>query len=59
MNDYNCRMVYYTPAGNRRTAHVKTRAEVPDRAVTIAERLLRSDKRRHVGIITHAQAIQQ
>lgn len=57
--DYNCRMVYYTSAGRRKTAHLKTRATIDHDAMTIAERLLRSDKRRNVGIITHIQAIQQ
>lgn len=57
--DYNCRMVYYTPAGHRRTAHIKTRATIDHDAMTIAERLLRGDKRRHVGIITHVEAIRQ
>lgn len=59
MNDFNCRMVYYTPAGHRRTAIAKTRAETADSAIVIAERQLRSDKRRHIGVITHGEAIKQ
>lgn len=59
MNDFNCRMVYYTPAGHRRTAYAKTRAETADSAIVIAERQLRSDKRRHIGVITHGEAIKQ
>jgi hypothetical protein len=58
-HDFNCRLVYYTPAGHRRTAHLKTRATLADTALTIAERQLRSDKRRHVGVITYGEAIQQ
>ncbi len=57
--DFNCRLVYYTPAGHRRTVHLKTRAALADAALTIAERQLRSDRRRHVGIITYGEAIEQ
>ena len=57
--DFNCRVVYYTTAGHRRTAHLKTRATLADTALTIAERQLRHDKRRRVGIITWMEAIQQ
>ena len=58
-HDFNCRVVYYTPAGHRRTAHLKTRAALADTALDIAERQLRSDKRRHVGRIVYGEAIQQ
>ena len=57
--DFNCRLVYYTPAGHRRTAHLKTRAALADAALVVAERQLRSDRRRHVGIITYGEAIEQ
>ena len=57
--DYNCRLVYYTAAGHRRTAHCKARAVSHDAALSIAERQLRADKRRSVGEVTYRKAIQQ
>ena len=58
-HDFNCRLVYYTPAGNRRHSYHKTRATCADIALDIAERQLRSDKRRHVARVTYGEAIQQ
>ena len=43
---YSCLLVYYTPGGYRRQAWFKTIAPDPSAAATIAERLLRKDKRR-------------
>lgn len=57
--DFNCRMVYYTPAGHRRTVHLKTRAIAADLALDVAERQLRGDKRRLVARITYGEAIEQ
>ncbi len=57
--DFNCLLIYYTPAGHRRNAHIKTRAIAADIALDIAEKLLRRDKRRHVGRIVYGEAIQQ
>ena len=57
--DFNCCVTYLTPAGHRRTAHLKTRATLADTALVVAERQLRSDRRRHVGIITYGEAIEQ
>lgn len=59
MINFNCLMVYYTPAGHRRTAHVKTRADSPSAAIEVAEKLLRADKRRQVARVTYGKAIQQ
>jgi len=57
--DFNCRIVYYTPGGARRTAHLKTRARAADLALDVADRLLLTDKRRRVQRITYGEAIQQ
>ena len=57
--DFNCRIVYYTPGGARRTAHLKTRAIAADLALDVADRLLLTDKRRRVQRITYGEAIQQ
>jgi len=59
VTQYNCRLVYYTPAGNRRTAHLKTCATLAERALDIAERLLHTDKRRQVARVTYRKAIPQ
>lgn len=57
--DFNCRVVYYTPGGHRRTAHHKTRAVMADIALDIAERQLKADKRRLVARVTYGEAIEQ
>ncbi len=57
--DFNCRLVYLTPAGHRRTAHVKTRAALADAALDVAERLLARDQRRKVARVVYAEAIEQ
>lgn len=59
MYDFNCRLIYYTPAGHRRHSYHKTRAIAADLALDIAERQLRSDKRRSVAQISYGEAIQQ
>ena len=59
MINFNCLMVYYTPAGHRRTAHVKTIAKSETEALAIAAKLLHHDKRRSIGRITDGKAIQQ
>ena len=56
--DFNCRLVYLTPAGHRRHSHHKTRAIAADIALEIAERQLRADKRRRVARVTYGEAIQ-
>lgn len=57
--DFNCRVVYYTPAGHRRTVCLKTRAIAADLALDVAERQLRGDKRRRVARVSYGEAIQQ
>ena len=57
--DFNCMLTYYTPSGYRRHSHHKVRAIMADIALDIAERQLRSDKRRRVGHVTFGKAIQQ
>lgn len=57
--DFNCRIVYYTPGGARRTAHLKTRAPSAELALKVAKRLLLTDKRREVVKLTAWEAIQQ
>lgn len=57
--DFNCRLVYYTPCGYRRHSFHKTRAIAADLAIEIAERQLRSDKRRRVARVSYGEAIQQ
>jgi len=57
--DFNCRLVYYTPAGHRRHFYGKTRAAMADIALEIAERQLRADKRRRVARVSYGEAIQQ
>lgn len=54
---FNCRLVYYTPAGARRHFHAKTVAPDADAACDIAERLLRKDKRRQVSRVSYHEAI--
>ena len=56
--DFNCRLVYYTPAGHRRHFYGKTRAAMADIALEIAERQLRADKRRRVARVSYGEAIQ-
>jgi hypothetical protein len=58
-HEFNCRIVYQTPFGHRRTAHYKTRARFADAALDVAERLLHRDKRRKVARVTYGEAIQQ
>jgi len=57
--DFNCRLVYLTPAGHRRHSSHKTRAIAADIALEIAERQLRRDKRRRVASVVYGEAIQQ
>lgn len=57
--DFNCRLVYYTPAGHRRHFYGKTRAVMADIALDIAERQLRADKRRLVARVSYGEAIEQ
>lgn len=57
--DFNCRLVYLTPAGHRRHTSHKTRAIAADIALEIAERHLRADKRRRVASVVYGKAIQQ
>jgi hypothetical protein len=57
--DFNCRLVYYTPAGHRRHFYGKTRAVMADIALDIAERQLKADKRRLVARVTYGEAIEQ
>lgn len=57
--DFNCRLVYLTPAGHRRHSYHKTRACLADIALEIAERQLRADKRRKVARVAYGEAIQQ
>lgn len=57
--DFNCRLVYLTPAGHRRHTSHKTRAIAADIALEIAERQLRADKRRRVVSVIYGDAIQQ
>ena len=57
--DFNCLLVYRTPAGHRRQSRHKTRAVMADIALDIAERQLRADKRRRVDRVTYGKAIQQ
>jgi hypothetical protein len=55
---FNCMLVYHTPAGKR--IHFRTKAIAPaaDLAVELAERQLRSDRRRRVGSTVYTQAVQ-
>ena len=55
---FNCRLHYETPSGTRRQVHYKTQAMGPDIALDIAERMLRTDKRRAVACVTYGEAIQ-
>lgn len=55
---YSCLLVYYTPGGYRRQAWFKTIAPDPTAAATIAERLLRKDKRRAVARVSYWETIQ-
>lgn len=57
--DFNCLLVYLTPAGHRRQSNHKTRAIAADIALEIAERQLRADKRRRVASVVYGEAIQQ
>ncbi len=57
--DFNCLLVYRTPAGHRRQSRHKTRAPAADLAMDIAEKQLRRDRRRKVDRVTYAEAIQQ
>ena len=57
--DFNCRLVYYTPAGRRCHSYHKTRAIAADLAIEIAEKQLRADKRRRVARVTYGEAIEQ
>lgn len=57
--DFNCMLTYYTPNGRRRHSHHKVRATLADIALDIAERQLRSDKRRSVDRVVFGKAIQQ
>lgn len=54
---FNCRLVYYTPKGNRSHFYAKTIAPDADAACDIAERLLRKDKRRQVSRVSYHEAI--
>ena len=56
--DFNCRLVYYTPAGRRCHSYHKTRAVMADIALDIAEKQLRNDKRRRVDRVVWGKAIQ-
>lgn len=56
--EFNCRLVYPTPAGHRRHSYHKTRAIAADIALEIAERQLRADKRRRVASVIYGEAIQ-
>ena len=57
--DFNCLLIYRTPAGHRRQSRHKTRAVMADIALDIAERQLRADKRRLVARVTYGEAIEQ
>lgn len=59
VRDYNCRLVYLTPAGHRRHSHHKTRATTANDALDVAERQLRADKRRRVDLVIYGKAIPQ
>lgn len=59
VHDFNCRLIYYTPAGHRRHFYGKTRAVMADIALEIAERQLKADKRRRVARVSYGEAIQQ
>ena len=56
--DFNCRLVYLTPAGHRRHSSHKTRAIAAGIALEIAEHQLRRDKRRQVASVVYGEAIQ-
>ena len=55
---FNCVICYTTPSGQRRYFRTKTIAPAADLAVELAERQLRSDRRRRVGSTVYTQAVQ-
>ena len=57
--DFNCLLIYYTPCGYRRQSRHKTTAIAADVAIEVAEKQLRSDKRRRVARVSYGEAIQQ
>lgn len=56
---FNCTVVYITPSGARKHFRAKTIAPAADLALEIAEKLLRTDKRRQVHAVEYTEAIQQ
>ena len=55
---FNCTILYLTPGGQRRYFRTKTIAPAADLAVELAERQMRSDRRRRVGTTVYTQAVQ-
>lgn len=55
--DFNCVYIYRTPAGNRKQFRYRVKAVSADLAVEIGERLMRSDKRRNVGVVEYSEAV--
>ena len=58
MYNFNCRLTYYTESGYEKHSYHKTIAPAADLALEIAEKQLRADKRRKVGLISYGEAIQ-
>lgn len=56
--DFNCCITYLTPAGRRKHSWRKVRAIAADIALEIAERQLRTDRRRLIQCIIYGEAIQ-
>ena len=55
--DFNCVYIYRTPAGHRKQFRCVITSQSADLAVEIGERLLRSDKRRTIGVIEYSEAV--
>lgn len=55
---FNCTICYTTISGQRRYFRTKTIAPAADLAVELAERKMRTDRRRRVGATVYTQAVQ-
>lgn len=56
--DFNCLLIWLTPCGKRNQRWIQTTAIAADLALDLAERILRSDKRRKVVRVLYGEARQ-
>ena len=55
---FKCRLIYLTYAGHDQEARYTVQHVAADLAMQKAERLLRADKRRHIGALIYQEAVQ-